>query len=232
MKKILNTILAGAFMLFIAAPITAVAVPTQASAANEHCETSILGIPPWYRGMTDASCNIQAPDAFGGLSAFIWRIALNIIQIVLAIIAYIAFFFVIYGGFLFMTAGGNPSQVEKGRKSIFNAIIGLVIALSAIGITNFIFTLVTVGATNIGEIEGVVQMTGTDLIVAGLNLVYYIAGLVAVVMVIFGGFMYTASSGDPGRVGKAKQTLTWAIAGLIIILCAYAITNFIIARFM
>ena len=41
-----------------------------------------------------------------------------------------------------MTGGSVPGQIEKARKSILNAVIGLVIALGAIGITNLIFTII------------------------------------------------------------------------------------------
>ena len=43
--------------------------------------------------------------------------------------------------------------------------------------------------------------------------------------------MYVTSTGDAGRVTKAKNLLTYAIVGLIIILSAFAITNFVIGRF-
>ncbi|MCK9623145.1 MAG: hypothetical protein M0R47_21745, partial [Methylobacter sp.] len=91
------------------------------------------------RGLTDADCNILSPDKAGGLSTFIWKIVLNIIEIGLFIAGYAALFFILYGGFLFLTGGSNPSQIEKARKSILNAVIGLVISISAIAIVKLIF---------------------------------------------------------------------------------------------
>lgn len=51
----------------------------------------------------------------------------------------IFFLLLVYSGFLWMTAGGNDSQVEKAKKIIFAAVAGLVISVSAYAITNFVF---------------------------------------------------------------------------------------------
>lgn len=78
---------------------------------------------------------------------------------------------------------------------------------------------------------GIPEASPNDLLLNGLNLTYFIAGVVAVVTIIFAGIMYTASNGDAGRVTKAKNLLLYAIIGLVIILVAFAITNFVIGRF-
>lgn len=61
-----------------------------------------------------------------------------------------------------------------------------------------------------------------------LNSVYAAAAMTAIGTIIFGGFRYTVSQGDPGKVKKAKDTIMYAIIGLIIVLAAFAITNFIL----
>ncbi len=50
-------------------------------------------------------------------------------------------------------------------------------------------------------------------------------GYIALAMIIYGGFMYIMSQGDPGRAAKGKKTLTAAIIGLVIALSASVITN-------
>jgi hypothetical protein len=141
-KKILTTL---AFAVLIAAPVmTVVATPTT-FAADASCEVKILGIPPWYRGLSSkdstGQCSIESPDG-AHLSSFIWHIALNVIEIGLYIVGYIAVFFILYGGFQFLTGGSNPGQIEKARKTILNAIIGLVISISAVVIVNLIFGII------------------------------------------------------------------------------------------
>ncbi len=144
MKRLRNILVAFGFIAFIASPVMAVAAPQSVAAAGDPtCEQRLLGmIPPWFRGLTykdtSGQCQISQPDDVGG---FIWKIALNIIEIGMFLVGYIAFFLILYGGFLFLTGGGVPSQIENARKTILNAVIGLAIALGSIAITNLIFGL-------------------------------------------------------------------------------------------
>ena len=55
-----------------------------------------------------------------------------------------------------------------------------------------------------------------------------ILGLVAVVYIIVGGVRLMTSTGDPGKVTKAKQTILYALIGLVICALAFAITNWVI----
>lgn len=71
----------------------------------------------------------------------------------------------------------------------------------------------------------------SELLANGLNLVYFIAGAVAVITIVIAGIMYTSSMGDAGRVTKAKNLLTYSIIGLVVILIAFVVTNFVIGRF-
>ncbi|MCL6096056.1 MAG: pilin [Patescibacteria group bacterium] len=54
-----------------------------------------------------------------------------------------------------------------------------------------------------------------------------LAGLTAVFFIIFAGFKFLTSGGDPKQVEGARKTLTYAIAGLIIIFLAFAIIKLI-----
>jgi cytochrome bd-type quinol oxidase subunit 2 len=61
-----------------------------------------------------------------------------------------------------------------------------------------------------------------------VNIFSLIVGVAAVFMIIFGGFRYITSGGDSGRVGNAKNTLIYAIVGLIIVALAQAIVHFVL----
>ena len=52
----------------------------------------------------------------------------------------------------------------------------------------------------------------------------------AVAFIIFGGFQYTTSAGDPGKVKKAKDTILYGIIGLVVAMLAYAIVNFVLSN--
>lgn len=61
------------------------------------------------------------------------------------------------------------------------------------------------------------------------NTVLYIVGIVAVVMLIVGGIRYITSGGDAKKVTDAKNTVLYAIIGLVISFLAFAIVNFVIS---
>jgi len=67
----------------------------------------------------------------------------NIIKIALAFLGIIALILIIYGGFLWMTAAGNEERIETAKKVLISAIIGLIIILSAFGITAFLLNSIT-----------------------------------------------------------------------------------------
>ncbi len=62
-----------------------------------------------------------------------------------------------------------------------------------------------------------------------INVFSIIVGIVAVIMVIYGGFRYITSGGDSGRVGNAKNTLIYAIIGLIIVALAQFLVHFVLS---
>ncbi len=61
------------------------------------------------------------------------------------------------------------------------------------------------------------------------NTILYIVGIIAVVMLIIGGIKYVISGGDSKKVTDAKNTVLYAIIGLVIAFLAFAIVNFVIS---
>jgi len=62
----------------------------------------------------------------------------TIIQVALGLLGIIAVVIVLWGGFVWMTAGGNEEKAGEARKIIFSGIIGLAIVLSAYAISTFV----------------------------------------------------------------------------------------------
>ena len=80
--------------------------------------------------------------------------------------------------------------------------------------------------------NSVVVPEGPDLFVVVqnlLNVTFAVVGIIAVIMIIIGGFYYMTSQGEPERVQKGKNTILYGIIGLIICLSAFAIVNFVLA---
>ncbi len=72
----------------------------------------------------------------------IWLIVAAIIEILLRIAVLVAVMFIIYGGFKYitssMTSSPMPEELVRARRSIINALVGLVIAMIAAGTVQFI----------------------------------------------------------------------------------------------
>jgi hypothetical protein len=71
----------------------------------------------------------------------------RIINVALSLLGVIVLVIIIYGGFLWMTAGGNDEKVGEAKKWIFGGIIGLVIILSAYAIASFVISNLVTATT-------------------------------------------------------------------------------------
>lgn len=61
------------------------------------------------------------------------------------------------------------------------------------------------------------------------NIILFAVGIVSVVMLVWGGIRYITSGGDSKKVTDAKNTILYAVVGLIIALLSYSIVNFVIS---
>lgn len=68
----------------------------------------------------------------------------------------------------------------------------------------------------------------TDVLAKIVNIISIIVGAAAVLMIIFGGFRYITSGGDSGNISAAKNTILYAIIGLVIVALAQVIVRFVL----
>lgn len=90
-----------------------------------------------------SECNIAADHAG---SNDLMKTINTIINVVLGILGILAVAYIIYGGFMFTTAAGDPAKTKKARETIMYGVIGLVVALLAFAIVNFVLTSVFSGS--------------------------------------------------------------------------------------
>lgn len=79
--------------------------------------------------------------------------------------------------------------------------------------------------------EGKCTTAGPSLdgIIANVvNILSILVGIAAVVMIIVGGFKYITSNGDTGNINSAKQTIVYAVIGLVIVAFAQFMVQFVI----
>ncbi len=82
---------------------------------------------------------------------------------------------------------------------------------------------ITAKAAGFGEPKSLGEIVGA---VIGIFLSFL--GIIFLILIIYGGFVWMTSGGNETKVLKAKKILTQAVIGLIIIVASYAITNFVL----
>lgn len=76
--------------------------------------------------------------------------------------------------------------------------------------------------------EGSNNLTG--VIADIVNIFSVIVGIVSVIMIIYGGFRYVTSGGDSGNVSSAKNTIIYAVIGLVVVALAQFIVQFVLEK--
>ena len=91
-----------------------------------------------------------------------------------------------------------------------------------------IFTLLA-QTLNAGDV-GIPAASPNDILHNGLNVAYFVAGITAVLVIVIAGFTLVTAGSDPGTVTKAKNSILYAVIGLVIVILAAVITQFILGR--
>jgi hypothetical protein len=81
----------------------------------------------------------------------------------------------------------------------------------------------------VGKVGGDNNTTSLTTFITNLtNILFFVAGAIAVVMIILGGIRYITSNGDQAHVKAAKDTIMYSVVGLVVAILAYAIVRFIV----
>ena len=223
------------FLLPIANQQSVSAITTSsAGGSGGSCDGSqhFFGFPAWYRGVTkidsDGNCVVEFTGNSDDIGPFIWKIVLNVIEIALRIIGIVTAGYILYGGFSYLTANGSPDKAAKGLNLIMSASIGLIISIASIGIINKLFEIIPAGTA---AVDGIYKLEAAEVLSSVLSIVYWIAGAVAVIMIIIAGIRFITSGGNPSGLQKARSSLIYSVTGLVVIIIAFTITNVILGFF-
>lgn len=88
------------------------------------------------------------------------------------------------------------------------------------------------GAEAARGIDQVTNLFGSTGIFSTItNVLLFVLGAISVIMIIIGGLRYVISGGDQAAVSAAKNTILYAVVGIIVAILAYAVVNFVIGSF-
>ena len=85
--------------------------------------------------------------------------------------------------------------------------------------------LIRKGADSTGQQD---SRSAGDIAKDVVNIMFFIVGVMAVIMIIWGGIRYVLSAGNSAALTSAKNTIMYAVIGLIVAILAYTIVNFVI----
>ena len=122
----------------------------------------------------------------------------------------------------------------------FRVIVAALVATLMISGTS----VMTVSAASCGTAKNCVEQglsaTGADTGNSDLasvlstitNVLMFLVGAVSVIMLIIGGFRYVVSQGDQSQVTSAKNTILYAVIGLVVAIMGYTVISFVISTFV
>lgn len=76
--------------------------------------------------------------------------------------------------------------------------------------------------------NGIPQVQPTDAIAGALSAVFMLIGGLSVLFLLIGAVRYIASNGDQGMIQQAKNTILYAVVGIVVSLSAFAIVQFVV----
>lgn len=104
------------------------------SCAGHQIQGVDLGLPTWYKYL---DCDTEGDPQLDSLND-IWGIGWGVVEIILFVAAVSAVFFIIYGGIQYTISQASPDKLTTARRSIIYGIAGLVIAIIARVVIQFV----------------------------------------------------------------------------------------------
>jgi ABC-type Fe3+ transport system permease subunit len=127
------------------------------------------------------------------------------------------------------------------KKTLRTALAGLVVVpalllgvVTVIGGTSAPVNAASIqDGADLGKGNGPDTLDGQDgVITTVINIMLYVIGAVSVIMLIYGGIRYTTSGGNSNSVTAAKNTILYALIGLVVAIFAYAIVNWVLGELL
>ena len=95
-----------------------------------------------------------------------------------------------------------------------------------------IWSQIEVFVAQVTRPDGIFKVELTNKTVQNVfNIVLALAGAVAVAFVVFGGVKYMLSQGEPQQTKQARDTILYAVIGIVVVAAAFFLVNFVIGKF-
>lgn len=178
----------------------------------------------------------------------------NIVAAIFATVGILFLLYLLFGAFKYLTAGGDDKAIQEAKKMLTNAGVGLGIAVAAFFITDILSQVLGFRTSIIGGITSVTfsgpggsyfldilnptgystGVTGPgqqaaqplgDLINNITSAIFVIGGILLLVYLLFGAFKYITAGGDDKATQSAKNMMTNAVVGILIMTVSFFIVR-------
>ena len=163
---------------------------------------------------------LELPNADGGTNPV--EVA---VDFMLQLAAALSVIYVIIAAIRLTTSGGDPQAIATGRKTIIFAVVGLIISVMGLVITSIVQSEAAQVAGSSDPFFG----TG-GIVTVVVEKLSFAVGVASVIMLIIGGLRFITSGGDPQTAKAARNTVLYAIIGMIVAVVAQLLVSFVLTR--
>ena len=231
MKTLFKKLLLTFAIIFSVSGVTTFISPAPSYAAGDELSCRyFLGMPSWDCGLKKGSDGLPLMESEDDLKNGIIIILANVLTSMSVLAAYLVLGFVIYGGYLYIFSSGDPGKIQTSKKTLTRAFIGLsIVTLSNVILTAIRFAFLNGQSWDSCALIGATSecIAPTDVVTNTIQWFIGSAGIVALIFVIIGGIGYTTSAGDQGKLQKAKNTIIYALIGIIVVTIAEILVSFV-----
>lgn len=173
-------------------------------------------------------CNAVVNNPTADAAGTIMPLVNFVINIMVGLFGSIIVLIIIASAVQITVSAGNEESIKKAKENIFKAVTGLVLLISFRAVAELINRVFSGVQTNVLFVGDQLAPQGIPKLIGNItSLASFFVGVGAVIFVIIGGIQYVTSAGNPEGIKKAKRTITFALAGLVIAISAYGILLFI-----
>jgi hypothetical protein len=176
-------------------------------------------------GGSTALCNpLQSPD--------LPDLLMKMLAVFASFFGFTTIIMVVFAGFRMMISMGNPQALMVAKSALVWSLAGFVLAMFSFALVMAIGNYLglqeidrSAYETNADVVNPLNSSSMYDLIIKILTGFMGIAAVLALLMIIVSGIRYATSAGNEQQAATAKQSLQWAIIGLVVIILGYVIVQ-------
>jgi len=203
---------------------------------------TFLGLVPWYEYVNlNAQCNFDGTSfVLLGSNSTILLILLAVVDDLLRVAGLLAVGFVIYAGAKFITSNGAPDEAAKARTTAINALVGLGITMVAVTFVSFLGNQLggnhmgsshaAGGRLDLSPLPAPTNIANGGIVQTVLGIVFGVLGALSFMIMVIAGMRYALSQGDANAAAQAKNTIIYALVGLVLAITAESVVSFVVSR--